>query len=91
MHRPGRFPASRALRACRRRAPELRHWHGHAAPRCGHRGTSGGGNGLFSMCLATNVQCEWIREEAPVSPSTFCSFTLCHLCPVLSARHGARL
>lgn len=55
------------------------HWHGHATAHCGYHGRSSGGNGLFSACiiqsLATNAQCECIREEPLVSPTTFYSFT----------------
>lgn len=71
MHKPGRFLASREPRACRQRALEVWHWHGHAIPCCAYRSRSSGGNGLFSMCiiqsLTTDVQCDWLREEPPVS------------------------
>lgn len=70
VHRPGRFLASWELMLA------------GSVPRgvalawmCGR---SGGGNGLFSMCIAqsltTSAQCEWIKEEPSVSPTAFCSF-----------------
>lgn len=57
---------------------------------CGYLGSSGGGNSLFSMCitqsLATNAQCEWMKEEPLGSSTTFCSFAASSVpCRVLRA------